>query len=210
MAKTVKVDVTSDTVCPWCFVGKKNLEAAIAQLPEDVHVEVTWRPYQLNPSAPREGVDKEQFYMEKFGPRVPAIMERMSSIFANLGHKYSLGGKTGNTLDSHRLLWWALHGPQGSVQKQNALAEELFLDYFTREKYIGDREVLAAAAERVGLPGAREFLEDTTAGTKEVKEEMSRFGRGVSGVPYFRIAGQKLSGAQPPEVFVEALMSAAA
>eukprot|EP00475_Leptophrys_vorax_P003992 TRINITY_DN12336_c0_g1_i1.p2 TRINITY_DN12336_c0_g1~~TRINITY_DN12336_c0_g1_i1.p2 ORF type:complete len:159 (-),score=14.22 TRINITY_DN12336_c0_g1_i1:339-761(-) len=132
---------------------------------------------------------------------------RMTQVFADLGLSYSLGGLTGNTLDSHRLLAYAR---SKGAAVQNAVVEELFLDYFTREKYIGDREVLVAAAERVGLTGAREFLEDPKAGLSEVESDLKRFRGRVNGVPHFMIGDQQFSGAQPPEVLAAALKAAAA
>lgn len=197
------MDVTSDTICPWCFIGKKHLEEAIAAVKERYDVEVKWHPFFLNPDAPAEGVNKMEHYKEKFGGgRMQMILDRVGGAFANLGYKYSMGGMTGSTLDSHRLL--QLAGRQ-SLEKQNALVEELFLNFFTQEKYIGDREVLVAAAEKVGVAGSREFLEDPQAGLKEVLTEERKFRRGVSGVPHFVIDGRyQISGAQPPEVFVEA------
>eukprot|EP00850_Spirogloea_muscicola_P003440 SM000014S00228 [mRNA] locus=s14:17221:19480:- [translate_table: standard] len=221
----VHVDVTSDTVCPWCFVGKKRLEEAIKQTQDKYDVEVQWHPFLLNPNAPKEGVDKRNYYISKFGEsRVPSMEGQMKEKldfnevyeeppefrpclishqhFSAYGLDYSLGGKTGNTLDSHRLLEYA--AKQG-LDKQNALVDELFKKYFSEEKYIGDREVLIAAADKVGVKGAREYLEDENAGLKEVKMGLSKHARGVTGVPHFVINNRcQLSGAQPAESFVEA------
>lgn len=209
MAKQVlRVDVTSDTICPWCFIGKKHLEQAIASTSDRYTVEVKWHPFFLNPDAPTEGVNKIDYYKSKFGSgRMQMILDRVGGAFANLGYKYSMGGKTGSTLDSHRLI--ELAGKQG-LEKQNAVVEELFLNFFTQEKYIGDREVLVAAAEKVGVEGARSYLEDREAGLKEVLEAERKFRRGVSGVPHFVIDGRyEISGAQPPEAFLEAFEVAA-
>jgi len=102
-----------------------------------------------------------------------------------------------------------LAGKQG-FEKQNAVVDELFLNFFTQEKYIGDREVLVAAAEKVGVDGARVFLEDREAGLKEVLDAERKFRRGVTGVPHFVIDGRyEISGAQPPEAFLEAFEVAA-
>lgn len=203
----LRVDVTSDTICPWCFVGKKHLEQAIAATKDRYSVEVNWHPFFLNPDAPREGVNKMEMYKSKFGPgRMQMIIDRVGGAFATLGYKYSMGGLTGSTLDSHRLI--SLAGKQGT-EKQNALVEELFLNFFTQEKFIGDKEVLAAAAEKAGVEGARELLEDPQAELKEVLAEERKFRRGVSGVPHFVIDGRwQISGAQPPEAFVEAFEAA--
>lgn len=206
--KVIRVDVTSDTICPWCFIGKKHLEQAIAASKDRYDVEVKWHPFFLNPEAPLEGVNKMEHYKAKFGAgRMQMIIDRVGGAFANLGYKYSMGGKTGSTLESHRLI--ELAGRQG-LEKQNAVVEELFLNFFTQEKYIGDREILVAAAEKVGVEGAREFLEDPQAGLKEVLTEERKFRRGVSGVPHFVIDGwYQISGAQLPEAFLEAFEVAA-
>ncbi|KAG0555630.1 hypothetical protein KC19_12G183300 [Ceratodon purpureus] len=204
----IRVDVTSDTICPWCFIGKKHLEQAIANTTDKYSVEVRWHPFFLNPDAPVEGVNKMEHYKAKFGAgRMQMILDRVGGAFAQLGYKYSMGGKTGSTLDSHRLIEFA--GRQ-SLAKQNALVEELFLNFFTQEKYIGDREVLVAAADKVGVDGARAFLEDPQAGLKEVLTSERQFHRGVSGVPHFVIDGRyQISGAQPPEAFLKAFDAAA-
>ncbi|CAM6086668.1 unnamed protein product [Calypogeia fissa] len=206
MTKTktlIRIDITSDTVCPWCFIGKKYLEKAMEQVKDKYDFEVKWHPFFLNPNAPKEGVPKLDFYKKKFGDaRIAPILDRVSKVFADLGLKFSAGGKIGNTLDSHRLL--ELAGRQG-LDVQNKLVEELFINYFTQEKYIGDKKVLVAAAEKAGVKGAKEFLDDPNAGLKEVHDEIKAYARGVTGVPHFMINGHyQLSGAQPPEQFIGA------
>ncbi|EFJ05206.1 hypothetical protein SELMODRAFT_272288 [Selaginella moellendorffii] len=200
--KLVEIDVTSDTVCPWCYIGKKNLERAIEASADEYDFEVRWRPYLLNPSAPVEGVDKLAYYKSKFGEgRFSSIVGRLSKVFEDVGLEINFGGLTGNTLDSHRLI--ELAGRQG-YDKQNALVEELFLNYLTQEKYIGDRQVLVDAADKVGVTGASEFLADPNAGLKEVLEQLKKYGTGVNGVPHFLVNGKyQLSGAQPPSSFIE-------
>ncbi|CAI7774008.1 unnamed protein product [Closterium sp. NIES-53] len=220
----VAVDVVSDTVCPWCFVGKRNLDKAIAELADVADVEVRWHAFQLNPKASKEGVSKLDLYRSLFGDRMPAISARMTSVFEELGLKYSLGGLTGNTLDSHRLIALAgmrdreKGGELAGSSLQHRVVEELFLDYFTREKFIGDRQVLVAAAKRAGLQGAAEWLDSPQSGLQEVRgdlkdawveAELQRYRPRVSGVPHFIIGGQEFSGAQPPAVLLEALKSAA-
>ncbi|GJP55334.1 hypothetical protein CLOM_g14305 [Closterium sp. NIES-68] len=210
----VAVDVVSDTVCPWCFVGKRNLDKAIAEIADVADVEVRWHAYQLNPKASKEGVSKLDLYRSLFGDRMPAITARMTGVFEELGLKYNLGGLTGNTLDSHRLISLAgmkdreQGGLPASSSLQHRLVEELFLDYFTREKFIGDRQVLLSAAERAGLQGAAEWLDNPQAGLQEVEAELQRYRPRVSGVPHFIIGGQEFSGAQPPAVLLQALRSA--
>uniref|UniRef100_A0A803LC92 DSBA-like thioredoxin domain-containing protein n=1 Tax=Chenopodium quinoa TaxID=63459 RepID=A0A803LC92_CHEQI len=185
---------------------------------------IRWHPFFLNPSAPKEGVNKRDFYRQKFGARSEQIIARMTDVFRGLGLEYNIDGLTGNTLDSHRLIYYA--GQQG-LDKQHDLVEELFLGYFTRAKYIGDREFLLESAKKVEIEGAAEFLEDPNNGVKEISgcpdapekvfivstcphvvehaskvmEELEKYSAGISGVPYFVINNdQKLSGGQPPEV----------
>ncbi|KAI5070916.1 hypothetical protein GOP47_0013167 [Adiantum capillus-veneris] len=199
----IHIDVTSDTVCPWCFVGKRNLEKAMDASRDKYNFEVKWHPFLLNPNADTKGVGKLEYYKEKFGKeRAAAIIENMTKVFQELGLNFSIGGLTGSTLDSHRLI--ALAGRQG-YDKQNALVEELFCNYFTQEKYIGDRQVLLEAAAKVQIDGAEAWLNDSNAGIDEIQHDLEQYAKGVSGVPYFLISGQqRLSGAQPPASFLKA------
>lgn len=206
--KNIQIDVTIDTVCPWCFVGKKNLDKAIASSNEKYTFEIKYHPYLLNPSAPKEGVVKKDYYLNKFGPRAVQMEARMTEIFKGLGMDYDTAGLTGNTLDSHRLIYFA--GKQG-LDKQYKLVEELGLGYFTQGRYIGDRSFLVESAKKVGINGAAEFLEDPNNGLKEVNEDLKKFSANVSGVPYYVINGKyTLSGGQPPETFLNAFQAAAA
>lgn len=210
-AKTITVQIVSDNVCPWCWVGKKRLEKAIKNYQstpgnEDVRFEVEWAPYQLNPDAPQDdpGRNKIDVYNEKFGKqRTAAMIPQMTDTFADEGLNYSMGGKTGSTLNSHRLVWWAKQ--HGGLEAQNAIIETLMKGYFSQEKYINDKEFLVEAAKAAGLPAdkAREVVEDADYGRKEVEAEV-RNGRmqGISGVPNFTIGNwYQLSGAQPSSVF---------
>ncbi|PHT56987.1 hypothetical protein CQW23_05473 [Capsicum baccatum] len=203
--KFIRIDISSDTVCPWCFVGKKNLDKAIALTNDQYDFEIKWHPFLLNPSAPKEGVNKKDYYRNKFGPRSEQMMSKMSEVFKGLGLEYNMSGLTGSSLDSHRLLYFA--GQQG-LDKQNNLAEELFLGYFTQGRYIGDREFLIEAATKVGV-GAANFLEDPNNGLKEVNEELQQYSSNISGVPHFVLNGKyQLSGGQPPESFIQAFRAA--
>jgi predicted DsbA family dithiol-disulfide isomerase len=206
MKKLIQIDVSSDTVCPWCFVGKKNLDKAVAACNDKYDFEIRWHPFFLNPSAPKQGVNKRDYYMQKFGSRVEGIEARMTEVFKGLGLQYNLSGLTGNTLDSHRLIYLA--GQQG-LNKQHNLVEELCLGYFTQGKYIGDREFLVECASKVGVDGVAEFLDDPNKGLDEVNEELKKYSSHISGVPHFVINGKhELSGGQPPEVFMRAFQVA--
>ncbi|XP_018816905.1 uncharacterized protein YwbO-like isoform X1 [Juglans regia] len=205
--KLIKIDISSDTVCPWCFMGKRNLDKAIAASKDQYDFQVRWHPFQLNPSAPKEGIDKREYYRTKFGSQSESMEARMSEVFRSHGLDYNLSGLTGNTLESHRLMYFAA---QQGLDKQHNLMEELSFGYFTQGKYIGDREFLVESAKKVGIEGAAEFLEDPNNGLKEVNEELQKYSENITGVPYFVINGiQKLSGAQPPEVLLRAFQVAA-
>ncbi|XP_009774377.1 uncharacterized protein [Nicotiana sylvestris] len=204
--KFIRIDISSDTVCPWCFVGKRNLDKAIALASDQYDFEIRWHPYLLNSSAPKEGVNKKDYYRSKFGPHSEQMTSRMTEVFKGLGLEYNMSGLTGSSLDSHRLLYFA--GQQG-LDKQNNLAEELFLGYFTQGRYIGDREFLVEAARKAGVEGAADFLEDPNNGLKEVNEELQQYSSNISGVPHFVLNGKyQLSGGQPPESFIRAFQAA--
>uniref|UniRef100_A0A7C9E3P0 DSBA-like thioredoxin domain-containing protein n=1 Tax=Opuntia streptacantha TaxID=393608 RepID=A0A7C9E3P0_OPUST len=205
--KHIRIDISSDTVCPWCFVGKRYLDKAIADSKDQYDFEIRWHPFLLHPSAPKEGVNKIEFYRQKFGSQADQIHARMAEVMKSLGLEYNMDGLIGDTLDSHRLIYYAgQHGPD----KQHDLVEELFLGYFTQAKYIGDRDFLVECAQKVGIEGAAEFLEDPNNGLKEVQEELEKYSAHISGVPYFVINDQqRLSGAQRPEVFKRAFQVAA-
>eukprot|EP00291_Cryptomonas_curvata_P023869 CAMPEP_0172159772 /NCGR_PEP_ID=MMETSP1050-20130122/5167_1 /TAXON_ID=233186 /ORGANISM="Cryptomonas curvata, Strain CCAP979/52" /LENGTH=181 /DNA_ID=CAMNT_0012829419 /DNA_START=192 /DNA_END=734 /DNA_ORIENTATION=+ len=175
-----------------------------------VDFQINWRPFFLNPAqdAPKEGEDKLVMYNRKFGAqRIAQMLPRMTQVFAGLGITYSMGGRTGNTIDSHRLITWA--GRQGLAQ-QDRVVEALFDAYFSREQFLGDRAVLLDAAAKAGLDpaAAAAVVDDPNALLAEVREEVARYGRGVTGVPFFIIAGSvRLSGALPPEEFEDAITS---
>ncbi|XP_010528426.1 PREDICTED: LOW QUALITY PROTEIN: uncharacterized protein LOC104805526 [Tarenaya hassleriana] len=204
--KLIRIDVSSDTVCPWCFVGKKHLDKAMDAAKDQYDFEIRWHPFFLDPSAPKEGVSKREFYQQKFGARCEGMFTRMSEIFRGLGLEYDTTGLTGNTLDSHRLIYYA--GKQ-APDKQHSLAEELGLGYFTQGKYIGDREFLVESAKKLGIEGAGEFLADPNNGVREVKEELERYSGNITGVPHYSINGKlTLSGAQAPDTFQRAFQAA--
>ncbi|XAR71319.1 hypothetical protein NMG60_11028524 [Bertholletia excelsa] len=205
--KLIKIDVTADTACPWCLVGKKNLDNTIASSKDHYDFEISWHPYFVQPNAPKEGISKKEFYQNKFGPQYDEIMHRVSEVFRGLGLHYDMDGLTGCTLDSHRLIYFA--GQQGP-DKQHNLLEELMVGYFTQGKYIGDREFLLECARKVGVEGAAEFLEDPNNGVKEVMEKFEESSGSILGVPNYVINGKiRISGGQPPEIFQRAFQAAA-
>lgn len=179
----------------------------------NVEVKVKWAPYFLSSPSTWEhfgddahikGVEKRTYYDKKFGKgRIEQFMPRMIQAFEEAGcGTYTIEGRTGPTMDAHRLLTLA-----AKHNLQNELAEEFFKNYFVEGKTICDQEMLAESASKVGVPEAKAFLADAEAGRAEVLQDQIRYGNGVSGVPFFIIAGENtketLSGAQPVDVFVE-------
>ncbi|HUY19192.1 MAG TPA: DsbA family oxidoreductase [Candidatus Binataceae bacterium] len=202
----ISIDIVSDVVCPWCFIGKRRLEKALAQL-EGQQVRITWRPFELNPDMPRGGMDRDRYVAAKFGgpERAKEIYQRITEAGASegLGFRYDLIAKTPNTFDAHRLLWMAEW--EGD---QNALSEALFRAYFVEGKDVGDRATLAALAASAGIDAvaAELFLESEQAVDQVRAEELLAQKLGVSGVPFFILNGRyALSGAQDSQLMLSAL-----
>ncbi|KAI4122730.1 MAG: hypothetical protein LQ338_005644 [Usnochroma carphineum] len=204
-----KISIVSDTVCPWCYVGKNKLDRAIS-LYKSAHpnttdtFSTTWFPFYLNPGAPKTGVDKRQYYTAKFGPeRTPMIFDRLTSVGKPVGIDFKFGGKTGNTRDSHRLIQLAkTKGPE----MQTKVVEELFRSYFEEEGDITSHDVLAAAAVRAGLDESevKDWLGSDKGGKEVDKEVMEAQMKAISGVPHVTIQGKyDIGGAQDPEAFVQ-------
>src|SRR5689334_13850700 len=153
MTSALPIDVVSDVVCPWCFIGKRRLEKAIALLP-DVPVAMRFRPYFLNPWVPREGMSREEYLTTKFGSpeRYRAIAQRVAQAAADEGLSYVLDGikRQPNTLDCHRLILWA-----GEAGDAGRMKQRLMDLYFAEGGDLSDREVLVAAAAACGLDGER-------------------------------------------------------
>lgn len=202
MQTSIQIEVVSDTVCPWCFVGKRQLERALSRLPE-VSAQVRWKPFLLDPSVPRAGVDADTYMLQKFGSaRVVELMrERIGVVAEQVGIHFDLARqkKRPNTLDSHRLVHWAY-----AAGKQDAVVDLLFRGYFEQGKDIGDRDVLAALAEQAGMSAdeVRAKLE-TDADEALIRSEIdSAYKREITAVPTFDFEGFRLPGAQSPEVIV--------
>ncbi len=200
------IDVVSDVVCPWCFIGKRRLEKALALKP-DIPVEVRFRPYFLNDWVPREGMARDEYLTAKFGSpeRYRDIATRVSAAAAAEGLTYAVDRmkRQPNTIDCHRLILWA-----SEIGKAGAMKQRLMDLYFTEGGDLSDREVLVKAAEDVGLigPRIREMLatetdvDRVTASANQAKEA------GIDGVPAFVFGGiAAVSGAQAPEVLANAI-----
>ena len=176
------VDVISDTVCPWCYIGKRRFDAARAQRP-DVAMDVRWRPFQLDPTIPPEGVDRRAYLDRKFGPnRSREIGEaiREAGQAAGIDFAFDRIEKSPNTFDSHRLIRWA-----ASAGCQNEMVDSLFRRYFEDGEDIGDRKVLVDAAREAGMDHelvAYLLIHDKDADIIRREDTMARE-MGISGVP---------------------------
>lgn len=203
----IKVDIFSDAICPWCYVGKKRLEKAMAVLTPEHAFEVRWHPFQLNPQTPAEGVDRTAYLARKFGgpDRLREMDARMKEVGREEGIEFNQEKilKTPNTMNAHRLIGWSAR-----AGNQDALVENLFRAYFTEGRDIGDAAVLARVAGESGLSAveAAAFLagEEGRAEVLKAEEEIKR--AGVRGVPFFILNGRAfLEGAEPPEAFIQAV-----
>jgi predicted DsbA family dithiol-disulfide isomerase len=206
----VRIDVVSDVVCPWCFIGKHRLEAAL-KLKPDIAVEVHWRPYFLNDWIPREGISREQYLTTKFGSpeRYAGIAQRVSAAAAEEGLVYASDKvkRQPNTLDSHRLIRWA-----EGIGKAAEMKQRLMDLYFTEGADLTNRAVLLQAAADVGLDP--EDVGAALASDQDVeqieREVQAAKEAGIEGVPMFIFGGKfAVSGAQAPEYLAEAIERAA-
>ncbi|TKB69301.1 MAG: DsbA family oxidoreductase [Nitrospira sp.] len=205
------IDIYSDVICPWCYVGKRRLERALKAW-DGVLATIRWRPFQLNPTMPRNGMDRRQYLDAKFGgsAAAQAIYDQVSRVGVEEGILFAFEriARTPNTFTAHRLIWLAGH--QG---KQDEMVEMLFRQYFLEGGDIGSIETLSKIAAHAGLDQAAiETFLAGDGGIEAVKaEEAAGHHMGIRGVPYFVINGAYvLSGAQPPEQFLAAFRQSAA
>jgi predicted DsbA family dithiol-disulfide isomerase len=202
----VTIDVFSDPICPWCMIGKRRLDRAL-EIMGGVSVEVRWRVFQLNPTMPREGMDRAAYLSAKFGgaARAGEIYRAIRNEGAAEGIDFAFEriARTPNTLRAHALIRAAVsHG------LADVMAERLFRAYFLEGRDIGAPPVLEDLAAEVGLPESdiSACLADDTDLSALVAEDAGARAAGITGVPYFVIDGRfSLSGAVPPEVLVRAL-----
>ena len=193
------IDVISDVICPWCFIGKRRLEKALGAR----QATVRWHPFQLNPDMPREGIERKSYRIRKFGSweRSQELDAQVAAAGRGEGIAFNFDrqSRTPNTLDAHRVIWLA-----GERCVQNAVVEALFLAYFTEGRDLSDRATLAVVAAGAGLDrgevdellAGNGGLDDVSAGEEQARR------LGVSGVPFFIVNRRvALSGAQPPELF---------
>jgi len=204
--KRVVIDVVSDVVCPWCYVGKHRLEAALALRP-DVETEIHWRPYFLDPRVPREGMARVDYLSRKFGSdeRIRPAHERLSRLGREEGIEFHFERITWqpNTLDAHRLIGWA-----EEAGCAGAIVEKILSLFFTEGADLSKRETLLLAAQAGGLDV--ESVRRDLAGERDVaaveKAATSAAERGISGVPFFIFNNRfAVAGAQPPDMLAEAM-----
>jgi predicted DsbA family dithiol-disulfide isomerase len=199
------IDIVSDVVCPWCYLGEKRLDAALAGQAQSVVVR--WRPYQLDPSIPEGGLDRAEYLERKFGKgdRIKTAHHNLVRLGAELGLPFAFDRikRAPNTLDAHRLIRWA-----GSAGVQREVVDRLFKAYFVEGRNIGDRAVLVAIAAESGLEAdIVEKLLAEGADADLVRREIAEAQAiGVTGVPFFIFAGRLgVPGAQDPAMLRRAM-----
>jgi predicted DsbA family dithiol-disulfide isomerase len=206
----MQIEIYSDVVCPWCFIGKRRLEQVIETAGYAEQAHIAWRPFELNPTMPKEGMDRRVHLDAKFGGAEArrAIEDRVAKAGEADGIEFAFDriARTPNTFDAHRLIWFA--GQQGC---QDEVAEALFHSYFTNGREIGSLNSLAEIASDCGL--SREEVERFLASDRAVQEvqteEAIGHRLGIRGVPHFILNGStSISGAQPPDIFVSAFQQA--
>ncbi len=208
------IDIVSDVVCPWCYIGKRKLEAALA-LPQAANlpkVQIRWHPFQLNPDMATEGVPRRQYLEDKFGgpERAAEIYERVRAAGRSAGLELNIDGITRqpNTLAAHALIAFGQQHGAG-----DAVKERLLKAYFVENRFIGSVDVLVeiAAEAELDANAARLWLNDPAQLQAVAKADAQARGMGIGGVPYF-IFNQKLavSGAQDPATLLDAMQQAVA
>jgi len=205
MSDRFVIDVVSDVTCPWCFLGKRRLDAALVRL-EGIDAFVRWRPFMLDPTIPPEGMDRTEYLTRKFGAEGLATHhDPLLAAARDLDVPYNIDAitRTPNSLDAHRLIRWS-----HTVERQHDLMDRLFMAYWSEGQDVSDRAVLARCAGDAGL-NAEQIAEllDTDQDVENVKAEIQHaFDIGVTGVPTFILAQRyALVGAQPPEVLADAI-----
>lgn len=202
----ITLDILSDPICPWCYIGKANLDRALEARPDHA-LTIQWHPFQLNPDMPPEGADRRAYLETKFGGKENAVRvySRIAEAAEAAGLSIDFGGieRTPNTLDAHQLIHWA-----GLEGRQTAAVSRLFKAYFELGLDIGDREVLLEIAGGIGMDrelAARLFESGADLDDIRARDEHARQ-RGVTGVPTFVLANQHvLPGAQPTELWLQVI-----
>jgi predicted DsbA family dithiol-disulfide isomerase len=207
-SEPLTIDIVSDVVCPWCYLGEKRLKAALAEAPQPVTLR--WRPYQLDPTIPAGGLDRAEYMAKKFGAggRLQSVHDNLTRLGAEVGLAFAFDKikRAPNTLDAHRLIRWA-----NSAGVQGRVVDRLFRAYFAEGRDIGDRGVLIDIAQECGLdPGLVEKLLAEGADVDLVRDEIAQAQAiGVTGVPFFIFASRLgVPGAQEPSALLRAMAQA--
>ncbi len=208
MAKPLAIDVVSDVICPWCFLGKRRLDKAIAMVPE-AEVQVRWHPFFLDPTIPAEGIGRREYLAGKFGEaRLKTLHDPLIEAGAKDGVPYEFERiiRTPNTLNAHRLIFWA-----AAVGKQQEVVENLFMAYWNQGEDIGDINTLAKIAETSGLKRVKHDLSTDKDKLEIFAEVQQAKSMDIQGVPTFILA-QKfgVSGAQSHELLADGIRRAIA
>lgn len=202
----VKLDIISDPICPWCYIGKANLDAALAQFPDHPFT-IEWHPFQLNPEMPAGGMDRKTYLETKFGGKAAAA-KAYAPVVANaekagLTINFEAMQVTPNTIDAHRLIHWA-----GIEARQLLVVDLLFKAYFVEGRDIGSHEVLADIADMAEMDAAlitRLLASDADIADIRARDAHSR-DMGISAVPTFVVANQHaVPGAQPTDLWVKVI-----
>lgn len=206
MSHTVKLDILSDPICPWCYIGKTHLEKALAAIPDHPFV-IEWHPFQLNPDMPDAGMDRREYLETKFGGKDGAVRAYAPVVEhahnAGLNINFEAMSRTPNTLDAHRLIHWA-----GIEGKQTEAVDALFRAYFVDGRDIGNHEVLGDIADSIGMDAAVvQKLLKTDADREDIaKRDTHSREMGVNSVPTFIVANKHaVPGAQPPELWEQVI-----
>ncbi len=206
MTDTIKLDIMSDPICPWCYIGKAHLDRALADHPDHPFV-IEWHPFQLNPEMPREGMGRRAYLEGKFGGKEGAVKAYAPVVThakqAGLTINFEAMQRTPNTLDAHRLIHWA-----GIEGRQTAAVAALFKAYFVDARDIGDADILADIADSIEMDAAvvgRLLQSDVDADIIRDRDAHSRK-MGINSVPTFIVAGKHaVPGAQPPELWAKVI-----
>lgn len=206
MKPIIKVDIVSDVVCPWCFIGKRRIEKAMTALQDEFDFEVSYLPFELNPQTPQEGFNQKEYLAKKFGSeeKYHQITNHVTQVAAQEGLQFDFDKQriSPNTKDAHRVIWFAK-----KEGKQLPAKEALMKAYFEQGVDLTKKENIIAVASSVGLDAKRiNSLLNSDEGLREVNElEQLNYKRGISGVPFYIINNQYgISGAQPSDVFMQA------
>ena len=203
---TLKIDIVSDVVCPWCVIGFRNLKKAMEELKSELEFEISWKPYELHPEIPQEGYDKKLYMQQKFGTvvgksRYDEITKIGESL--NFNFNFSKTERIPNTFMAHRLLW-----KSEEYNLQTELSEALFTAYFTDGLDVGLKEILAEISESIGMNKNEilNFLNSNEGGQETADLEMNFIEKSIGAVPTYFINNKYIiQGGQEPETFVSFL-----